>query len=92
MMRVRRHVSIPIDATFLELYQVTLAEWQSMPTLASNNDSDLKYDTGRYRVWNSRMSIADYDGDAKSYADERIQFEELIGGRWILLDRYGNRV
>jgi hypothetical protein len=93
-MRVTRThtVSIPIDATFSELYQLTIQELQALPTLSSGQDSDLKYESERYRVWCSRMSIHDYDGNNKAYSDERIQIEELIDGRWEMLDRYGKRV
>jgi hypothetical protein len=90
-MRIKRTHSIatPDDASFVELYQVVLAEWQDMPTLSAGQDSDLKYDSARYRVWVSRMHHNDYDGNSDAYLKERIQFEELIDGRWTLLDRYG---
>lgn len=94
-MRVKRThtVSVPEDATFTELYQLTLEEWSAMPTLSTGQDSDLKYESSRYRVWCSRMHREDYlPEQSRTYSDERIQFEELVDGRWVMLDRYGKRV
>ena len=94
-MRIERTISIPEDASFHELYQVTGREWWEMPTISSGQDADLKYESERYRVWYSRMHPSDYfpeqvaDG---TYSNERVQIEELVNGRWVLLDRYGKRV
>lgn len=90
-MSLQHAVSIVIssDATIDELAGITVHEWLRFPTLAIAQDSDLKYSGDRYRVWCSRMTIEDYDGNADAYLKERVQYEELIDGRWTLLDRYG---
>jgi hypothetical protein len=93
-MRIERThtVTIPDDATFHELYQVTLAEWLALPTLSQTQDADLKYSSENYRVWCSRMHVDDYFPEqAQTYSDERLMFERLVDGRWIMLDRYGRR-
>lgn len=93
-MRIARTIDIPEDATFIELYQVIGREWYEMPTISSCQDADLKYESARYRVWCSRMHQADYLPEQISdgtYSNERVQFEELVNGRWIMLDRYGKR-
>lgn len=89
---VRRTVTIEIgdDPSWDELYQISMADWQAMPTLATGQADDLKYDGQKYRVWVGRSSLADWCGDAIGYTDSRISFEELINGRWVALDRYGN--
>ena len=53
-----------------------------MPTLHCGQYANLKIDTGRERVWISRMTQADGESHA-------IQHEELVDGRWVETDSYG---
>lgn len=58
------------------------AYWKSQPTLESGHHDNLKYDDGAHRVWVSRASLADYDGDRRAYMADRLTVEKLTGGRW----------
>lgn len=87
--RIVRTISIPQDADFETLYQVTLAEWQSMPTIHAGHFDNLKFENPSFRVWLTRATLADYDGDAHAYADARLCIEQLVDGVWRRLDRYG---
>lgn len=61
----------------------TLAELQSMPTLAVGQTCNLKIDRGNRRVWLSRMTVA----DGAPY-DDQVTVEILDRGRWVILDQY----
>ncbi len=80
------------DQEFNRIYNIPLATLQGMRALAQGQADNLVYESPRFRVWVSRMTQADYDGDSASYLAERRTFEEKIGGVWVRLDRYGNRV
>ena len=84
-------ISFGENPTFGELYSIPIRDWMGLPTLATGQEADLKYDGPRYRVWVGRSSLADWCGDGQGYTDSRLQFEELINGRWVALDRYGKR-
>ncbi len=81
----------PQDATFNDLYQITFAEWRAMPTLHQGHTDNLKYESPRYRVWVSRMTLADYNGDRDAYMRDRFTIEEYESRQWFTLDRYGRR-
>jgi len=83
------------DATFADLQQVSPAQWYAMPTIESGHFDNLKYQGDTFRVWLSRMSRRDYDEGPEgttAYTAERMTVEQLIGGRWVKLDRYGRPV
>ena len=83
-------VAIQPNATFGELRnQIPLSVWQAMPTLCSGQTDDLKYESPHFRVWVSRMTLKDYDGDSAVYLDERLTIEHSIDGVWVRLDKYG---
>jgi hypothetical protein len=88
-MPVTRIVLLPKNPTFNDLYQLLPHEWADFETLSSAQTHDLKFDDGKYRVWVSRMTLRDYDGNAEAYGNERLQFERYDHGTWIPLDRYG---
>jgi hypothetical protein len=87
--KILRTLSIPQDADFETLYQVTLAEWQTRPTIHAGQFDDLKFENAQFRVWVSRMTLADYDGDGAAHAADRLCVEQLVDGAWLRLDRYG---
>lgn len=89
---ILRTISIPASADFHTLYQVTRAEWYALPTIRQGHFADLKFENQAFRVWWSRATLADYDGDAHAYAEEQLSFEQFIDGEWRPLDRYGRLV
>jgi hypothetical protein len=91
MGNVARTLSIPENADFKTLYQVTLAEWQALPTLHSGHFDNLKFENAEFRVWVTRLTRADFD-DAQAYSNERMCIEQLVNGVWRRLDRYGRLV
>jgi len=86
---IERTIHVPQDADFRTLYQVSLAEWQGMPTLHSGQFDNLKFESATFRVWTSRLTLADYDGNLEAYAEERLTIEKMVNGLWCRLDRYG---
>jgi len=58
------------------------AYWRSQPALDSGHFDNLVYDDGTYRVWVSRQSLADYDGDRAAWKSEQMTIEQLLKGRW----------
>jgi hypothetical protein len=62
-----------------------------LPILAEDQTHNLVYDDGEYRVWLSRMTLADYDHNWDAYIKEKIMFEKRVDDKWILADRYGKR-
>ena len=59
------------------------AFWLAQPTLESGHFDNLKYNDGKHRVWVSRQSLADYDGDRKAWMAERLTVEKLVNGSWV---------
>jgi hypothetical protein len=93
MTGIKRMLTIPPDADFNTLYQVSLAEWEAMPTIGQGHFDNLKWESERYRVWVTRCTRADYKGAAPgAFEQDRFTIEEKIGGCWRLLDRYGKVV
>jgi hypothetical protein len=58
------------------------AFWKHQPVLDRGHTDNLVYDDGRHRVWVSRMTIDDYDGDRQAWLADRLTVEENINGRW----------
>jgi hypothetical protein len=56
--------------------------WKRQPTLDSGHTDNLVYDDGRARVWVTRMTVADYDGDRRAWMAERLTVEHLVNGVW----------
>lgn len=75
--------------SFSSLEAIGYERWKAKPTLESGHTDNLKYDDGEYRVWVSRMTLADYDGDRAAWMNDRLVVEKLIAGRWTRLDRRG---
>lgn len=85
-------ITISPTATLAELLAVPLAVWQGQPTIESGHFDDLKFQSKAFRVWTSRQSLADYDGDARMYTRERMTVESLIAGIWVRVNKYGTPV
>ena len=54
-----------------------------METISTAQADDLKLDTGNFRYWLSRCTVA----DGEPY-DNKVTIEELIDGRWIKHSHY----
>lgn len=63
--------------------QYTLAELEAMPTISQGHTDDLKNDTGEFRIWLSRMTVA----DGMPY-DNQVTVEKLINGVWTTIEEY----
>lgn len=57
---------------------------KSLPTLGTSQTHDLKVDTGKLRVWISRMSPEDYDSSL-GYLRELLQIEAKGPTGWVPL-------
>lgn len=56
---------------------------QDLPTLCVGQSCNLKMDDGETRVWLSRCGVA----DGAPY-DNAVTIEQLVDGRWIVLEVY----
>lgn len=56
---------------------------EKLPTLAVGHFDNLKIDTGKIRVWLSRMSRAD------GRIGGKVNYEKLIKGCWIACNKWG---
>jgi len=61
----------------MEAVYETLAELEARPTLHSGHFDNLKAEGADYRVWLSRMTVA----DGMPY-NNQVTLERLIKGRW----------
>jgi hypothetical protein len=61
----------------------TAEELESKPTLCVGQESDLKVDTGRKRVWLSRCGVE--DGEP---FDRKVTVERWDGRRWVISAEY----
>lgn len=68
------------------MHQYTLAELEKRRTLSRCQDSDLRIDTGKTRVWLARTGIA----DGEPY-DNKVTVEVLRNGRWEITEEYEAR-
>jgi hypothetical protein len=68
---------------------ITSGKLYEMPTLHSGHFSNLKIDTPNFRVWLSRMSLADYEPD-RPPKGWPFEFEKLVEGNWVSCDAHGN--
>jgi hypothetical protein len=82
-------ITLSASATFADIQAVSLAQWQNAPTLESGHFDNLKFRGDNFRVWVSRQNLRDYDGDGTAFSAERLTVEQLIGGVWTKVDRYG---
>jgi hypothetical protein len=57
--------------------------WKRQATIESGHFDNLVYDDGNFRVWVSRQSLADYDGDRKAWMADRLTVEKKTAGRWV---------
>lgn len=79
------------DEEFNRLYNVPLATLQGMRAISQGQTDNLVIESPRFRVWVSRMTQDDYNGDTDAYVAERRTYEERIDGEWVALNRYGKR-
>lgn len=61
----------------------SLAELQALPTLQQSHTDNLKKDTGKERVWLSRMTVA----DGMPY-NNQVTVEVYSNGKWNTVDTY----
>lgn len=61
----------------------SLAELQALPTLKQSHTDNLKKDTGKERVWLSRMTVA----DGMPY-NNQVTVEVYSNGKWNIVDTY----
>jgi hypothetical protein len=66
-----------------EIRPYSVSEIEDLETLCVGQGSDLKVDTGEFRVWLSRAGRAD------GLVGPRVTYERLIDGRWVLCDDWG---
>lgn len=64
-------------------YRYTLEELRKMPTLATGQADDLKFDDGIHRVWLSRCTVA----DGEPY-NNKVSIEYYSNGVWKNFDEY----
>jgi hypothetical protein len=57
--------------------------WKRQSAIDSGHFDNLVYDDGKHRVWVSRMTAADYDGDRDAWMSERLTIEKKSGGSWV---------
>jgi len=83
-------LSNPEGVTIQDLVYFDVADWHNLfPTIEQGHTDNLKFQSSRLRVWVSRMSLADYDGDVKVWERERLTFEAYVSGKWRRIDREG---
>jgi hypothetical protein len=80
------------QAGFAQLSAISFDEWQQQPTIHEGQYDNQKFDSPRFRVWVTRCSVEDYDGDVAAYEAEKLVIEKLIDGRWTQLDKKGRPV
>ena len=74
-------------------YKYTLEEIENMTTLEQSQFDDLKYQNDNYRIWLSRMTVA----DGQPY-NNQITVEKLVrtgittGGKWKIIKQYEGRI
>jgi hypothetical protein len=64
----------------------SLSELERIPTSSQGHTDDLKVDTGRVRVWLSRMTVE----DGMPY-NHQVTVENLKDGRWVTVEEYEAR-
>jgi len=57
--------------------------WKKQPTIESGQFDNLVYDDGKHRVWVSRQSLADYDGDRRAFMADRLTVEKRTKAGWV---------
>lgn len=57
--------------------------WRRQPVLEQGHTDNLVFDDGQHRVWVSRMTLADYDGDRRAYMADRLTIERRGAGGWV---------
>lgn len=57
--------------------------WKRQKAIDQGHFDNLVYDDGKLRVWASRMTLADFDGDRSAWMAERVTFEKRINGDWV---------
>jgi hypothetical protein len=57
--------------------------WKRQPAIEHGHFDNLVFDDGQHRVWVSRATLADYDGDRRAYLADRLTIEHRVGGAWV---------
>ena len=68
--------------TLGQIKSIPYGVWEGMKTIESGHFDNLKYQSPTFRVWVSRATLADYDGDRAAYARDRFTVEKNVNGRW----------
>lgn len=70
--------------TLSEIRKLGYDYWRRQKMVSNDGHTDdLMYDDGRYRVWVSRMSLEDYDGDRRAFEANKWTIEKLANGKWV---------
>lgn len=105
--RLQTHLpAVPAVISLQRIVDYGYSFWARQPTIEQSHFDDLKYVgespmvggdiSGRIvrrpiRVWVSRQSLADYDGDRRAYNEDRFTVERLVNGQWEGYDYLGRR-
>jgi hypothetical protein len=65
-----------------------VGDLERLPTIKKGQFADLKINDNGYRVWLSRMTKADYDGEPVPPFFPMV-FEKLVNGNWVLCNPDG---
>lgn len=70
--------------TYSEIKKLGYDFWKKQKSIDHGHFDNLVYDDGKHRVWISRQSVADYDGDRKAWLAERMTIEHRSSnGNWV---------
>jgi hypothetical protein len=79
-------VTAAVDVAALALAARGFAYWRAQPTIEQGHTDNLVHDADGLRVWVSRMTLADYDGDLIALRRDRLTIERHEHGRWIRVE------
>jgi hypothetical protein len=68
--------------TIADLWNLGMIGVDALPILAQGQFDNLRFDNGKLRLWSTRSTVADYNGDVEAFTKERYVVEELRNGRW----------
>lgn len=57
--------------------------WVAQPTIEQGHTHNLKFDNGKIRLWISRLTPEDFDGDVAAWRQQRMEFERNVKGKWV---------
>ena len=79
---LRKRASLDVVRVAVALRGRGFEHWSRQPVIEQGHTDNLVHDDGSFRVWISRMVLADYDGDRARWDADRITVEHCKGGRW----------